>query len=118
MKKKGFTLAELLGVIVILGMIAVLVIPVVDKNLKQSKQDLYNMQIESIEKASKNWVASHMMEIPEGDTEFTIHLSDLKAEGLIDKDIKNPVTKKQFPDTMEIRVTITGNQYTYKVMDK
>ena len=93
-----------------------MVIPVIDRNLKESKQDLYNVQIESIRKAAKNWVANHMMEIPEGDTEFIIYLSNLKRDGLIASDIKNPVTEEPFPDTLEIKVTIIGNQYTYEVM--
>ena len=44
--KKGFTLAELLAVIVILGLLALIAVPVVLNKIKSTKEDLYNNQIE------------------------------------------------------------------------
>ena len=40
-KKNAFTLAELLGKIIILGIIALIIFPVVNKSVKDSKQKLY-----------------------------------------------------------------------------
>ena len=37
---KGFTLLELLGVIVVLAVIAVIVYPSIEKNLKDTREDL------------------------------------------------------------------------------
>ena len=39
MKKKGFTLIELLAVIVVISVISLLLIPVVTKNIRESKKN-------------------------------------------------------------------------------
>ena len=39
-RKNGFTLAELLGVITILGLLALLIIPAIDKTVKESNETL------------------------------------------------------------------------------
>ena len=48
MKNKGFTLVEVLGVIVILAVIFVLVFPSVKNVLSQSKETVYDTQINKI----------------------------------------------------------------------
>ena len=50
MNKKGFTLVELLAVIVILALLAIVSSTVVFKLIDDSRKDLYNDQIELIEK--------------------------------------------------------------------
>ena len=54
MKNKGFTLVELLAVIVILGLILGIAIPKATKTLEQKKQHLYELTInELIEEGKK-----------------------------------------------------------------
>ena len=60
MKRKGFTLAELLAVITILGVIALIVFPAVNKTIKNSKEKSYNQQIESILSSAENWTMENM----------------------------------------------------------
>ena len=42
MKKKGFTLVELLAVIIILSLVLVIAVPSVNKYIKQSKEKAYD----------------------------------------------------------------------------
>ena len=79
--KKGFTLAELLGVIVILAALLLISIPVVDKIIKQSQEDLYNKQIDSIKLAINLWI-SDKYKLNEGES-ITLTLSQLKEEGFV-----------------------------------
>ena len=53
MKKEGFTLVELLAVIVIIGIIYLIVFPSVTSFIDKSKEKSYNIQVDLIEKASK-----------------------------------------------------------------
>ena len=46
--KKGFTLVELMTVIIILGVLALITYPIVDKSIKQSKEKALDRTIKSI----------------------------------------------------------------------
>ncbi len=115
MKEKGFTLAELLGVITLLAIIALLAIPAVAKNVSGGKKQLYKAQLENFKKAASNWMAIHTLELPDGEIHTSITLGCLKAEGLLDDDIKNPITGDQFPNDMLVTIDSGGNQFIYGI---
>lgn len=68
--KKGFTLAELLGVIVILSLIALITVPAITDTLQNYKIKLCNTQLEEIISAAKTWGADNLVKLPssEGQT--------------------------------------------------
>ena len=100
--KKGFTLAELLGVIVLLAAIALITIPLVSNVIKNGKQDLYNNQIDNIKGALELWMSNNQK--PAFGETVTLSLSQLKEAGLIDIDIKNPIDGKLFPNDIILRI--------------
>lgn len=116
MKKNGFTLVELLGVVTILAMLGIIVIPVVTGLMSNSKQSLYDTQIRLIESGASNYIADNIfnIDLPIG-TSKGITLGTLKSMGYIDSNIKDPISKKKFDDDMVIIVTNTSNGYEYKV---
>jgi prepilin-type N-terminal cleavage/methylation domain-containing protein len=98
MKRKGFTLVELLAVIVILGVLSTVVIPSVFKLIRDAKENSYNIMIESFEENARLYATRHRDEVEEDlDTYsyFSITLNDLKADNLL----KTPVTDPR-TDTM------------------
>ncbi len=113
MRQKGFTLAELLAVIVVLGLISVITIPMVTKSLGEYKARLCNEQVSNIEEAARVWGSDHLFELP--DTTKDITLKDLQAGGYIDKNIKNSKNGKEIPETTTITITKTGKKFTYTV---
>ena len=52
-EKKGFTLVELMGIITILVVLSLIIIPIIDKNIVDSKDSMYVVQIENIKIAGK-----------------------------------------------------------------
>lgn len=116
--KRGFTLAELLGVLTLLAIIVILAVPAVAKSVSRGKQNLYKSEIESFKKAAADWMANHVLELPDGNINTTITLGCLKAEGLLDASIENPVSGKQFPNDMTIIIRSASNQYIYEVNEK
>lgn len=114
----GFTLAELLGVITLLAILAIIVIPAIEKTLKEGKDDLYISQIKSIESSAKMWGTDHLDSLPNKDESITIILQTLQQDGYIAEDIENPKTEEPFDPNLQIRITNHGNYYTYKVIEE
>ena len=61
-KEKGFTLVELLAVIVILAVLVLLAVPSVIKMLDNTKKNAFAVEAENIIKAGKNAYASEMLD--------------------------------------------------------
>ena len=59
MKKRGFTLVELLGVISVLGIIALLIIPSVEKTISKNKKKGLENQKNTIISGAKNWITDN-----------------------------------------------------------
>ncbi len=112
--KKGFTLVEMLGVIVIVGLIVVIVIPFVSNVINGSKEKLYSQQLKNIELAAKTWGSENLAFLPKMDgSTVTIFLYNLKSDGFIVKDINNPVTGDSIPNDLAIEITKVGKAYKY-----
>ncbi len=119
MRRRGFTLAELLAVIVVLGLIAVITIPAVTKALGEYKVRLCNEQLKNIEEAARVWGSDNIFSLPEksGDS-IIITLDDLQKGGYIGKKIKNPKNSNN-EVSKDLKITITKNnkKIVYTVED-
>ena len=103
MNNKGFTLMEILGVITLLAILSTLIILSVNKSLKDSKETLYQQQIEEIKAAAGMWRTDNIEIIPDNDY-YIVSLQQLKDEGYIKKDIINPKTDQPFDNNMLIEI--------------
>ena len=119
MNRKGFTLAELLGVIAILGIIALITVPAINRSLNKGKEDLYNTQIEQLKKGAQDYYAEHLSEMPDSLNSVSCKtIDELQKGGYLPLDVKNPKTDKAFPLTTEICVKkITDMEFDYEVRD-
>ena len=86
-KNKGFTLVELLAILVILGLIALATIPNISKQVKESEKQEQTVLDKKIENASKLYAAKYYADeivdctSDSCDIEFT--LNDLENDGLL-----------------------------------
>lgn len=116
---KGFTLAELIAVIVILSLISLITIPAISKTLKDNKKTLCKNQLEQILITARSYGAENIFSLPQADGGTkTITLQTLISEGFIDGDIENPLTKDNFDTDMEIKIVKKGKKYEYKFEDE
>ena len=113
--KKGFTLVELLAVIALLALFALIAMPVVDNILDKQKERIYKSNIETIKDALKNWANENISFLPESGEELNIALEDLKDEGLIDRNFKNPKTKKCYANSNTFKIKNVNDVYIYEV---
>lgn len=116
--KKGFTLAELIGVIVVLALISLITIPAISKILRQNKEGLCETQMNNILSAARSYGAENVFSLPTTDGEtLTITLQDLIDGGYIGKNIENPATKELIDVDNEIYITKEGKKWTYELSD-
>ena len=136
--KKGFTLVELLAVIIILGIIALVSVPVALNTIKQGKYDLFDEQIELMKSGAISFVADQIESKGANSTSDTniykifkgedttnykeIQLSYLQGKGYINYNISNPLCNgkdKYFdPEKTIIRITYNGKEFQYDVYYK
>ena len=114
MKNKAFTLVELLGVIVLLGILGIVIIPKVGDSITNSKETAYITQEETIKKAVNDFLVDNTDLLEDNDT-ITIKLGVLKQKGYIPVNIKNPKTRKNISNESLIIITKNGNTYDIKL---
>lgn len=77
--KKGFTLIEVLSVIIIISLIGLIIVPTVINTINKSKINAYNNQVDTIKAAARLWSNDHTSELSETQATY------VTLEELIDK---------------------------------
>lgn len=111
--KKGFTLIEVLAIIVILGIIASIIGVSVSGTIDNTKNRSYQQQVHTIEKAASMWAVENTQLLPSSGT-CTITIEDLYNSGHLPNIPKNPVDGGVMNGKVDIYYYAEKNQYTYK----
>lgn len=92
MNKKGFTLVEMLGVIVLLSVLVLITYTGITTMNKRSKENEWNDYKKTVYMASETYVNTKNIQV-NGD--IYINISDLLNENYLDNVVENPKSKKQ-----------------------
>ena len=115
-KRKAFTLIELMGVLVIIGILTVILVPVINNTIKNNKQQLYDNQLKMIRLAAQNLATDNTYILPEEDgEEIYITLGQLRAMGYAEGTIIDPLTNENFSDNLIVMIIKKGNDYDYVI---
>lgn len=88
MNQKGFTLVELMGILVILGVIIVFTVPSITKTLKNSETNQLKEYQNTVCLAAKSYVELEGLSFPTNGITF----STLRSKGYLSSSLKNPET--------------------------
>ena len=114
--KRGFTLVELLGVIVILAIISVLMFPVITNNLKSAQKKIDNSTEQIVFSAADEYIKEKQNNYPlTANATYCITIQNLIDNGNLSEDsLKESSKKGTIVPTGTVRATVNGNIYDYK----
>ena len=118
MKKKGFTLIEILAVIIILGIVAIIAIPAVSSYITDSRNKTYKAHEATMEEAAKSLTVECIdgkenCTLPNKDNSSEIYLSELIEKGFSEK-LQNPQGEGYCNEELSyVRVVNKGKGYEY-----
>ena len=120
--KKGFTLIELIGMIIILGLLVIIGVPALLKNLKDNKTKEYESFKKNLFLASEAYLSENLEKYEDfnkaGDTIY-IPLILLKEKEYIDGEIYNPKTETNVSMYEVVKVYYDeDNNLQYEYYDK
>lgn len=114
---KGYTLVELLAVIVIIGILMTIGIVSVSKLIGKAKDEKLIQQEKTLKMAAESYFQDNRSYLPrEVGKTATVSLSDLKAAKYITEDVKNANGESCMGSSMvEVKKEST-TKYTYKTI--
>jgi len=110
----GFTIVELLAIIVVLGVVIGIAVPAVNTIINRSKTESYNDQVAYIERAAKNFVDDNDVSL-ETSEEYVVQMTNLCNNGYLKCPINNPLNGEVLNGY--VLVTFTSNAYNYYFVD-
>ncbi len=127
MKKNGFSLIELLAVLVIIGILAAISIAIYTNALNESRNSLSEVQRAQLIDASRKYVALNTlgfnryfdgMTANDESSCVALEVNVLIKEGLIGQSVADPKdTGKNLEGYIKIIYDYTNNQYRYEYID-
>lgn len=102
--KRGFTLIELILVLLLLSIIALISIPIVTGIITDSKEKTYQQQIANIETAARTYMTRNPNKLPAEDElgSSCISITDMQKSGILEsKDIINPKYSENCEEQLE-----------------
>ena len=113
--KKGFTLIELIAVIVILSAVALIVFPNINKVIISSRKRLHDEQIQDINKSAEKWATDNIELLDSYHLNTTyVSLSVIQSGGYLEKEkVLDPLTKKEMDGCIQIQYDLNNKKYNY-----
>ena len=117
MKKRGFTLIEILAVIVIIALILVLVTPNILANLSKARGKVSDATEKVIEEAVDLYIDENPDTYPENEGDiYCITVDTLMGAGKLVNPLTDAATGKEIDGSTSVRVTITKGGREYELV--
>lgn len=117
MKNRGFTLLELLGVIVILALLTTLVFPSILNAIKKSSEETDKLSMDLINNAADLYIENHANEFPKNNgNKYIIEMKELIEDGNLPSNIK--ISDIDNIEDKCVQVTYINNKYSYELKNK
>lgn len=118
MNKKAFTLAELIGVVTLLGLISVLIVPKIIKRIKNSEGKIDEVTEMLIYSATEQYLDEKVNSYPKIDGRvYCVTLKDLIEDNKLKKTIIS-MKGKEIDINKYVKIEVSKKQYNYQLVDE
>ena len=108
MKKNGFTLVELLSIVVILGIIVVVALPQISGSIGSKKEKQYNKIVKIVENAGKVYLTENV-------TRDSVSIDKLIKSDYLTSGLKNPINNAPLTGCVKKIISDGVTKYKYEV---
>lgn len=117
MKNKGFTLMELLGVVIILGILTLITFPNIMNQIRKTQTGINNATESLIIDAAKDYYKDNInnYEKTEGIT-YCINIQELTNNGYLNQKLKDK-DLNDIDNTKKVKLMYNNNNYNYEITD-
>ena len=117
--KKGFTLAEILGVIVIIGILLVLIVPAVINRITESEDEVKGATGNIIYNAADQYIKEHPDLYPPGQSgRYCITIKSLIEDGKLVEPVIDPSTGEDISDKSVMVTIYTAGTSDFELTEK
>lgn len=111
--KKGFTLIEMIAVVLILSLLCILAIPKLLTSINNTKKDISTAMEQILFNATNLYLTEQTHPKIEGNV-YCVKIETLIQNELLTVPLKDPVTQENIPFNYFIKIEINGGSYDYK----
>ncbi len=110
--KKGFTLVELIGVIVIIALITLLTLPPIISSMNSNKNTINDANKKLIYSAADLYISDNINAFPKYDgSVYCISVGTLVGSGLLDPKVYENETKDKIDSSKTVQIVVKNNLY-------
>lgn len=114
---KAFTLAEILGVIVIIGLLLIIVGPMITDRIRNNKEKTDEVGNKIIYTAVEQYINENNSKYPKGNS-YCIKISDLVQNGKLVSPVVNILTGENIESKTILVKRMLSEYTTYNIYDK
>ena len=114
--KKGFTLVELIGVIIILALIMLLAVPPILNSIRSTRNELSDASKKIIYTAANLYVSENLNDFPKYDgNTFCVSIDTLSKKEYLPTIVYDSTTGDEIPKDSLVEIKVENNNYTYNM---
>ena len=116
--KKGFTLVELIGVIVIIALITLLTLPPILSSMNSNKNTINDANKNLIYSATDLYISDNINAFPKYDgSVYCVSVGTLVSSGLLDSKIYENETKDKIDSSKTVQIVVKNNLYEKEIVE-
>ena len=115
--KNGFTLVEVLGVLIIISFLGFLISNILVNNISKTNSELEKVAIDLIISSARDYVSKYPNKFPKKEgREYYINYEELQKANLIDENMLPKTDKIEQIKLKKIQVKVIENKFSYSLV--